>query len=254
MIIILSPSKTLDSIKVKDKPKATQPDFLSQSEILVKRLRKLKVDDLKELMSISPTLARLNYERFLKWQLPFDEQNSHPALLTFKGDVYEGLDVKDFSKDDFAFAQQSVRILSGLYGVLRPMDLMQPYRLEMGTKIDIKKDNNLYEFWQETLTKHFNKLLESDKETTLVNLASNEYSKAINLKKLKGNVVTPIFKEQKGNDLKTIAIFAKRARGLMTRFAIKNRLEKVEHLKTFAEEGYIFSPEQSNGNSWVFVR
>lgn len=254
MIIILSPSKTLDSIKVKEKPNASQPNFLAQSEILVKRLRKLKMDDLKELMGISPTLARLNFERYLKWQLPFDERNSNPSILTFKGDVYEGIDVKDFTKDDLEFAQQSVRILSGLYGVLKPMDLMQPYRLEMGTKIDINKSNNLYEFWQKTLTDHFDKLLESDKENTLVNLASNEYSKAINIKKLKGNVITPVFKEHKGNEYKTIAIYAKRARGLMTRFAIKNRLEKVEHLKTFAEEGYVFSPQQTKGNTWVFVR
>ncbi|MDX9848204.1 MAG: peroxide stress protein YaaA [Tenuifilaceae bacterium] len=254
MIIILSPSKTLDSIKVKEQPNATQPNFLAQSEIIVERLRRLTIDDLKELMGISPTLARLNFERYLKWQLPFDEKNSHPALLTFKGDVYEGIDVKDFTKDDLAFAQQTVRILSGLYGVLKPLDLMQPYRLEMGTKIEINKDSNLYEFWQKTLTDHFNKLLASDTENTLVNLASNEYSKAINIKKLKGNVITPVFKEQKGNELKTIAIFAKRARGLMTRFAIKNRLDKVEHLKTFAEEGYVFSPLQTKGSTWVFVR
>lgn len=254
MIIILSPSKTLDTIKVKEQPNATQPNFLAQSEIIVERLRRLTIDDLKELMGISPTLARLNFERYLKWQLPFDEKNSHPALLTFKGDVYEGIDVKDFTKDDLAFAQQTVRILSGLYGVLKPLDLMQPYRLEMGAKIEINKDSNLYEFWQKTLTDHFQKLLESDKEKTLVNLASNEYSKAINLKKLKGNVITPVFKEQKGNELKTIAIFAKRARGLMTRFAIKNRLDKVEHLKTFAEEGYVFSPQQTKGSTWVFVR
>lgn len=254
MIIILSPSKTLDTINLKDKPNSTQPEFLPHSQVLVERLRKLKVDDLKELMGISPTLARLNFERYLKWQLPFDENNSHPAFLTFKGDVYEGIDVKDFTSNDLAFAQQTVRVLSGLYGVLKPLDLMQPYRLEMGTKIDVKRSKNLYEFWQKTLTDHFNKLLASNKENMLVNLASNEYSKAINLKKLKGNVITPVFKEQKGNEIKTIAIYAKRARGLMTRFAIKNRLEKVEHLKTFAEEGYVFSSDQTKGNTWVFVR
>jgi cytoplasmic iron level regulating protein YaaA (DUF328/UPF0246 family) len=254
MIIILSPSKTLGNIEVNHKVRTTQPDFLDQSEMVVNRLRKLKVDDLKDLMSISQDLARLNYERYLKWQIPFNEQNSYPALLTFKGDVYEGIDVKDFTKEDMEFAQQSLRILSGLYGVLRPLDLMQPYRLEMGSKIDIKKSKNLYEFWQDKLTSYFDNLLEADSEKTLVNLASNEYSKAINLKKLKGNVVTPTFKEQKGNELKTIAIYAKRARGLMTRFAIKNQLDKVEHLKTFTEEGYVFSPEQTKGNTWVFVR
>lgn len=254
MIIILSPSKTLDNIKVSHKPSSTQPDFLEQSEMIVNRLRELKVDDLKDLMSISQDLARLNYERYIKWQVPFNEQNSTPALLTFKGDVYEGINVKDFTKNELEFAQQSLRILSGLYGALRPLDLMQPYRLEMGTKIDIKRNKNLYELWQEKLTSYFNQLLENDKEKTLVNLASNEYSKAISLKKLTGTVITPVFKEHKGNELKTIAIYAKRARGLMTRFAIKNRLDKVEHLKTFAEEGYVYSPEQSKGNTWIFVR
>ena len=149
---------------------------------------------------------------------------------------------------------RSLRILSGLFGVLRPLDLMQAYRLEMGTKLDIGKNKNLYEYWQETITEHFKDLLKKDKENTLVNLASNEYSKVINFKTLKASIITPIFKEQKGNSFKTVAIHAKRARGLMTRFAIKNRIEKVEHLKTFNEEGYIYSPEQSRGTDWVFVR
>lgn len=254
MIIILSPSKTLGNIEVIEKPETTLPDYLGQSKVIADRLRKLRVDELRELMGVSPTIARLTFERYLKWQLPFNEKNSYPAILTFKGDVYEGLNTADFAKGDFAFAQQCVRILSGLYGVLRPLDLMQPYRLEMGTKIDVGEHGNLHEFWQDSLTAHFNKLLKIDQENTLVNLASNEYSKSINIKKLEGNIVTPIFKEQKGNDFKTIAIFAKRARGLMTRFVVKNRIKKVEHLKTFAEEGYIFSPQQSNGNSWVFIR
>jgi len=199
-------------------------------------------------------LARLNFERFLKWQTPFTQKNSTPALLLFKGDVFEGISANDYTDNDFKFAQKHIRILSGLYGVLRPLDLMQPYRLEMGTKIDVGENNNLYEFWKEMLTKHFNNLLKDDAENTLVNLASNEYSKALSLKKINGNVITPIFKEQKGNTYKTIAIHAKKARGVMTRFIVKNRIEKVEHLKSFTEEGYIYSSEHSKENDWVFIR
>jgi len=205
-------------------------------------------------MGVSPKLARLNFERFLKWQTPFTQKNSTPALLLFKGDVFEGISANDYTDNDFKFAQKHIRILSGLYGVLRPLDLMQPYRLEMGTKIDVGENNNLYEFWKEMLTKHFNNLLKDDAENTLVNLASNEYSKALSLKKINGNVITPIFKEQKGNTYKTIAIHAKKARGVMTRFIVKNRIEKVEHLKSFTEEGYIYSSEHSKENDWVFIR
>ncbi|MFO8021347.1 MAG: peroxide stress protein YaaA [Perlabentimonas sp.] len=254
MIVILSPSKTLEKINGKVDPKGTQPQFIDKSKELIERFRELSVNDIEELMSVSPKLARLNFERFLKWQTPFTQNNSTPALLLFKGDVYEGVSADDYTNDDFKFAQKHVRILSGLYGVLRPLDLMQPYRLEMGTKIDVGDNKNLYEFWKENLTKHFNKLLKDDAENTLVNLASNEYSKALSLKELDGNVITPIFKEQKGNTYKTIAIHAKKARGVMTRFIVKNRIEKVEHLKSFTEEGYIFSPEQSKGNDWVFIR
>jgi cytoplasmic iron level regulating protein YaaA (DUF328/UPF0246 family) len=254
MIIILSPSKTLGKIELKNLPKPSQPMFIDKSKVLVERMRKLKVDDLSKLMSVSNSLARLNFERYLQWQTPFNESNSTPALLTFKGDVYEGISANDFTNDDLIFAQEHLNILSGLYGVLRPLDFMQPYRLEMGTKIDVKSSKNLYEYWQKSITDYFNKVLANDSENTLVNLASNEYYKAIDTKKLKGNIITPIFKEEKGNEYKTIAIYAKRARGLMTRFVIKNRIDHVEHLKTFNEEGYIFSPDQSKGNQWVFIR
>jgi uncharacterized protein len=254
MILIISPSKTISKIEIGVAPNTSLPQYLDKSEVIVNSLRKLSVDDLVDLMGISNDLARLSFERFLKWQLPFNEQNSVPALLSFKGDVYEGIYVNDFTVNDLEFAQRSLRILSGLYGVLRPLDLMQPYRLEMATKIEVKKASNLYEFWHKNLLQYFNELIKTDNEQTLVNLASNEYSKVLNLKLIKGNIVTPVFKEFKGNTYKTVAIFAKRARGLMTRFVIKNRLEKVEHLKTFAEEGYIFSPEQSKNSEWVFVR
>jgi cytoplasmic iron level regulating protein YaaA (DUF328/UPF0246 family) len=254
MIIILSPSKTLSKIDVNIKVNTSQPYFIDQSEVIVKRMRGLSTADLKGLMGISQSLASLNYERFIKWQKPFNLSNSHPALLTFKGDVYEGLSVGDFTKKDFEFSQNHLRILSGLYGVLRPLDLMQPYRLEMGTKIDIGDNENLYQLWQDKLTEYFNKELSKSKEKVLINLASNEYSKVIRLKKLDGKVITPVFKEQKGDDFKTIAIYAKRARGLMSRFAIKKGITNVEQLKSFSDEGYIFSSNLSKEDQLVFIR
>lgn len=252
MIIILSPSKTLSKIEVQNSPKSTQPQFIDKSTTIVERLRKLSIQQLTDLMGISKNLAQLNYQRYLQWKTPFDHNNSYPAILSFKGDVYEGLSVNDFTKDDLLFAQNHLRILSGLYGALRPLDLMQEYRLEMGTKIDVKTSKNLYEYWQKEITNYINKELE--KEKILVNLASNEYSKVIDLKKIKGTIIAPTFKEQKGGAYKTVAIHAKRARGLMTRFIIKNRIEDVDHIKAFSDEGYIFSEDQSNGNSWVFIR
>jgi cytoplasmic iron level regulating protein YaaA (DUF328/UPF0246 family) len=254
MIIVISPSKTLGRINHNSIPDTSRPIFLDKSKIIVDRLRKLNVDELMKLMSISTPLARLNFERYLQWQTPFNEQNSIPAIFTFKGDVYEGISASDFTVDDLNFAQNHLRILSGLYGVIRPLDLMQPYRLEMGTKIDVAKAKNLYDYWQKSLNQHFNELISKDNEQVLVNLASNEYSKVLDLKAIKGSIITPIFKEQKGNTYKTIAIYAKRARGLMTRFVIKNRIEKVEHLKTFSEEGYVFSIEQTKNDTWVFIR
>ncbi|MDD2197899.1 MAG: peroxide stress protein YaaA [Bacteroidales bacterium] len=254
MIIILSPSKTLGNITTNFSVNSSQPEFIDQSEAIVKRMRDLSTTDLKGLMKISQSLASLNHERFIKWHKPFNLSNSNPALLTFKGDVYEGLSAADFTKKDFEFAQNHLRILSGLYGVLRPLDLMQPYRLEMGTKIDVGDYENLYKLWQDRLTEYFNNELLKSKEKVLVNLASNEYSKAIKLKKLNGIVVTPVFKEQKGEEFKTIAIYAKRARGLMSRFVIKQAITNVEQLKSFGEEGYIFSSDLSEGNRMVFIR
>lgn len=254
MVIILSPSKTISKISLKQDAIPTQPKFTEKAKLLVERMRNFSVDELQVLLEISPALARLNFERYMQWSPTFTNANSTPSLLSFKGDVYEGLSVGDFAIEDMDYAQSHLRILSGLYGTLRPLDLMQPYRLEMATKLEIGNIKNLYDYWQNTLTDYFNHLLKNDKENTLVNLASNEYSKVIDLKKLNAKVITPIFKEQKGNTYKTIAIQAKRARGLMTRFTIKNRIEKVEHLKTFNEEGYIYSPEQTKGSNWVFIR
>jgi hypothetical protein len=254
MLIILSPSKTIAKIDTNANLIPSQPMFLENSKPLVDALRKLSQKEIEELMSISPQLARLNVERFISWSTPFDKDNSHPALVSFKGDVYEGINAEDFTSDDFAFAQNHLRILSGLYGALRPLDLMQPYRLEMGAKFGIGKSNNLYDYWKTKLNENINTDLNGSGKGILVNLASNEYSKALDFKALKGEVITPIFKEQTGNTYKTIAIHAKRARGLMTRFIIKNKIDDVEKIKLFDYEGYYFSPNETKGNDWVFLR
>ncbi|NLH55691.1 MAG: peroxide stress protein YaaA, partial [Rikenellaceae bacterium] len=216
--------------------------------------RKLAQREMQKLMAVSPQLARLNIESFLQWQLPFNSGNSYPSLLSFRGIVFDALNPKDFNTEDFAFAQQHLRILSGLYGALRPLDLMQPYRLEMGTKFGIGRSKNLYQYWRPLLTDYLNGEVNSEGGEVLVNLASVEYSNAVDFDAINGEVITPVFKEWKGNALKIITVHAKRARGLMTRFIIKNRLSDVEHIKLFDYEGYYYSPDESLRNQWVFVR
>ena len=254
MITIISPSKTLGVIKNSNLPKATTPEFLSSSDELVQVLRNFTVNELKSLYSVSENIAQLNYGRFREWHTPFNSSNSTPAILTFKGDVYEGLNAAEFNRSDFEFAQKSLRILSGLYGVLRPLDLMQPYRLEMGAKLDVGDRNNLYEFWSEKITDTLNHELASSQNPVLVNLASQEYFKAVNSKNIKGTIVSPVFKEQKGTDFKVVAIHAKRARGLMSKFIIQNRIEDAEQLKHFDWEGYYFRSDLSTKTKLIFVR
>lgn len=254
MITIISPSKTLGYIKNRNLSKVTIPQFIDSSEELVSILRGFTVNELKSLFSVSEKIAQLNYGRFRDWHTPFDSSNSKPAILTFKGDVYEGLDAAAFNRSDFEFAQQSLLILSGLYGVLRPLDLMQPYRLEMGTKLEVGDRNNLYEFWSENITAALNNQLLNSKNPVLVNLASQEYFKAINSKNIKGTIVTPVFKEQKGSDFKVVAIYAKRARGLMSKFIIQNKIGDAEQLKEFNWEGYYFRSDMSTKTKLVFVR
>ena len=254
MIIIISPSKTIEQFSAREQVAGTQPQFLKTSQELVHRMQTLSTDDLAQLMRISPSLARLTHERFISWHMPFDAHNSHPALLSFKGEVFSGISAHDFTAKDMDFAQNHLCILSGLYGALRPLDLIQPYRLEMGTKIDIGEHENLYRLWTDTLTRYLTDRLHQQKSNVLINLASNEYAKAVNLKKLNTQIITPIFLDQKGDELKTITIYAKRARGLMTRFAIKNRIAEAEQLKAFTEDGYLFSENLSNKDKWVFIR
>jgi cytoplasmic iron level regulating protein YaaA (DUF328/UPF0246 family) len=205
------------------------------------------------LMSISPKLGELNANRFQTWQLPFTPGNAKQALLAFKGDVYTGLDADTFSESDFAFSQKHLRILSGLYGVLKPLDLIQPYRLEMGTKLGNARGPNLYHFWDNKLTESLDKELESD-DNVLINLASNEYFKSVKVKSLKARMITPVFKDMKNGQYKMISFYAKKARGLMSAYIIKNKLEEVESLKGFDSEGYCFNPDMSKGDEWVFTR
>ncbi|MGM0407001.1 MAG: peroxide stress protein YaaA [Bacteroidota bacterium] len=254
MITIISPAKTLDfNAKVQTKA-YSQPEFLEKSKKLVDRLKDFSPKEIAELMNVNQDLAALNYERYLKWKLPFNTENAKQALLVFKGQVFVGLDAKTLSEKDLLFAQDHLRILSGLYGVLRPLDLMQPYRLEMGTKLKNPEGNNLYKFWGLKITDFINKELSKQKSKVLINLASNEYFKAINPKSIHGEIITPVFKEAKGNGFKVITVYAKTARGLMSRFIIENRIEQPEQLKAFDSDGYLFNQDLSNEKEWVFTR
>ncbi len=252
MIVLLSPAKTLDLDKEAQISEYSQPLFLAESESLVKKLKRLSGKKLGTMMNISPALADLNHQRYQEWSLPFTKANAKRAALCFQGEAYRGWDPSSLSDDDLAFAQQHVRILSGLYGILRPLDLIQPYRLEMGSKFEVSpKVKNLYAFWKEKLTEQLIAELNGD---VLINLASTEYSKSIDLKSMPGHVITPIFKDMKNGELKVIMTYAKKARGLMTRYVAKNRITDAEDLKFFNLEGYSFNVNESDEHNWVFSR
>ncbi len=252
MLVVISPAKKLNENCNKDIiSKVTIPPFLEDSKKIVNTLRKYSTDKLSKLMNISEKISLLNYERYIKWSLPFNKNNAHPALLLFQGDVYKGISADDFKKEDFLFAQNSLRILSGLYGILKPLDLIQPYRLEMGTQIKIGKHNDLYDFWGEEITKVINKDKNSD---YLINLASVEYFKSIKKDKLKAKLINIIFKEKRNGNYKIIGINAKKARGLMSRYIIKNKINNPEDLKKFKEENYIYNKNLSSDSDWVFTR
>ena len=254
MLIVVSPAKNLDYQSPVATNKYTQPELLEHSKVLVDRCLTLSPADLSSLMGISDKLAGLNAARFGQWSLPFTTTNARQAILAFNGDVYTGLDAASFSEDDFNFAQQHLRILSGLYGVLKPLDLMQPYRLEMGTKLENERGSNLYQFWGDIITDKINQALAEQGDNILINLASNEYFKAVKKKQLKGDIITPAFKDWKNGQYKMISFFAKKARGLMARYIIKNKLNQVEQLKEFDLAGYGFNEELTQGNNWVFTR
>ena len=254
MIAVVSPAKTLDFETQPCTELFTEPSFLKDSSELVKRLRKLSEDRLGELMGISPKLAGLNYARFQEWTTPFNTQNARPALLAFKGDVYAGLQAQTFSDDQFLYAQDHLRILSGLYGLLRPLDLIQPYRLEMGTSLDTIRGKNLYEFWGDRITEVLSKDLQADDSGILINLASNEYFNAIQPARLDTRIVTPVFKDEKNGNFKIISFFAKKARGLMSRYIIETQPKTPEDLRYFDSEGYAYNAKESSEDMIVFSR
>jgi cytoplasmic iron level regulating protein YaaA (DUF328/UPF0246 family) len=254
MLIFLSPAKSLDYKTPPQVATNTQPAFLKDSEVLIKQLRKLSPADIANLMDLSDPLALLNFNRYADWRLPFTPENAKQAVLAFDGDVYDGLAAKTLAAADLDFAQQHVRILSGLYGILKPLDLMQPYRLEMGTKFANKAGKDLYAFWGERLLDAINAELAKMPRAVAVNLASEEYFKAAVGRKINGLLIQPVFEDWKNGKYKIISFYAKRARGLMTRYAVLNRLDEPEGLKEFDYDGYAFAAEASDDKTWVFRR
>ena len=254
MIIVLSPAKTLDFETPVTVAAATQPDFLEQSQRLIQQLRTLSPVEIGSLMSISDQLAVLNVQRFADWSLPFTLKNARQAVLAFNGDVYEGLDAASLSLADLQFAQERLRILSGLYGLLRPLDLMQPYRLEMGTRLAHACGKDLYAFWGERLTEALNSALLEQNAPAMLNLASEEYFRALKPKMLPVPVIQPIFEDWSNGKFKVVSFYAKRARGLMARFAITRRIQKPDGLQDFPEAGYGFAADVSDNRRWVFRR
>lgn len=254
MLVLISPAKKLDFNGVRPDLPHTQPALLKDVEALAKVARKLKPADLKRLMGISDTLAALNHERFQNWKTPFALDNAKHAVLAFNGDTYQGLDAKTLSDADLAYAQDHLRILSGLYGLLRPLDLMQPYRLEMGIKLANPRGEDLYDYWGDRVTKAVNDLIAGDKAPVVVNLASTEYSSVIDAKKIKGRLITPVFKEVKDGVSKVIGLMAKRARGAMARHIIENRIEDPDRLRDFTAGGYRFQPKLSTDTVLEFHR
>ncbi|MEY2632719.1 MAG: hypothetical protein RIR00_1373 [Pseudomonadota bacterium] len=255
MLLVLSPAKTLDLEPVSPALPWTTPDYLPDSALLIERLRHFSPAELAGLMSISDPLAVLNCQRYSDWAPPFSPANAKQAVLAFAGDVYEGLEAGSLGAADLDFAQSSLRILSGLYGLLRPLDLIQAYRLEMGTRLNNLRGKDLYAFWGDSLTQAVNReLADQGGEPVLVNLASEEYFKALRPKKLAAKVIQPVFEDWKGGKYKVISFFAKRARGLMARHVVEQRLQSPEGMRDFAVEGYAFAPEASDATSWVFRR
>ena len=254
MLSVISPAKTLDFETPATSAIHSQPDFLDASQELIDILRDYSPQQLSELMRISDKLAGLNAARFGEWQPPFTPANAKPAAQAFQGDVYVGLEAASFSDDDNAFAQRHLRILSGLYGLLRPLDLIQPYRLEMGTRLPNPAGKDLYAFWRDTLTPALDQTIAESGSKVLVNLASNEYFKSIDTKRLDARIITPVFKDEKNGQFKIISFYAKKARGLMAAWMIRERLNDPEALTQFDVAGYVFNPALSDGDTLVFTR
>lgn len=254
MLMVISPAKTLDFETLPTTSEHTTPDFLDDSEELIEQLREMSPHDVSALMKISDKLGNLNFDRYLSWDKKFTLDNAKQALLAFKGDVYTGLDAESLSGDDLLWAQEHLRILSGLYGLLRPLDLIQAYRLEMGTKLVNGRGKDLYQFWGSKITEALNQQQADESLPVLVNLASNEYFKSVQSEQLKAEIITPVFKDWKGDKYKIISFYAKKARGLMVAYIIRNRLNDVEQIKNFDSEGYVYNPAMSSAKEWVFTR
>ncbi len=254
MLIVISPAKKLDDETPAKTKTFSLPDYLDDSQLLIKRMRDFSALDIAELMHVSSNIAELNFDRYESWTKNFTAENAKQAIFAFKGDVYAGLDAESLKKAELNYAQKHLRILSGLYGLLRPLDLMKAYRLEMGTKLENPRGKNLYEFWDMKITDGLNAQLKKIKSSTLVNLASNEYFKSVKAKQINGEIITPAFKEYKNGDYKMIGIFAKKARGLMSRYIIKNKLSDPEDIKAFDADGYQYNKKLSSDNNLVFTR
>jgi cytoplasmic iron level regulating protein YaaA (DUF328/UPF0246 family) len=254
VLTVLSPAKTLDYETPPRTRKATQPQFLQLAAELVEDARRMSPEDIQSLMGVSENIAALNHARFMNWHPDFTPDNAKQAVLAFKGDVYTGLEAESLDAKALTFAQKHLRILSGLYGLLRPLDLMQPYRLEMGLKFANRGGSNLYEFWGEQITEAVADALKKSGSPVLVNLASNEYFKSIKPARLDAQVVTPVFKDLKNGQYKMISFFAKKARGVMARYIVEQQLNEPEAIKSFTGAGYYYSAKDSSDKQWVFLR
>ncbi|WP_438970848.1 peroxide stress protein YaaA [Methylophaga sp.] len=253
MLMVISPAKTLDFDTDPVTKEFSQPRYLDASAQLIDELKQMSTAEIASLMKLSDKLAGLNAARYGDWQTPFNLDNAKQAVLAFKGDVYTGLDAETMGNAEFGYAQQHLRILSGLYGVLKPLDLIQPYRLEMGTKLGNKAGKDLYQFWGSRLRESLEQEPAFD-DGILINLASNEYFKAVEAKKLKARIITPVFKDWKNGQYKMISFYAKKARGLMSRYIIDHQLNDAEAIKRFDSGGYRYNAEMSKGDDWVFIR
>lgn len=254
MLIVVSPAKTLDYESPLPSECYTQPELTEHSKQLIEVCRKLTPADISELMKVSDKIAGLNVARFAEWSETFTTDNARQAIFAFKGDVYTGLEAETLSEDDLSYAQSHLRMLSGLYGLLKPLDLMQPYRLEMGTKLANERGSNLYQFWGNIITDKLNEALSEQGDNVLINLASNEYFKAVKPKALDAQIITPVFKDCKNGQYKVISFYAKKARGMMARYIIENRIESVKQLEAFDTAGYYFAADESTPTELVFKR
>jgi len=254
MLTVISPAKTLDFDTPPTTRKATQPLFIERAGELVEDARMMSPDDIRALMGVSDNIAELNHARFMNWSAPFSLDNAKQSVLAFKGDVYTGLEAESLSAAQLGFAQKHLCILSGLYGLLRPLDLMQPYRLEMGLKFANRGGKNLYEFWGDDINKALNRQLQNSGSPVLVNLASNEYFKSVKARQLDAEIITPVFKDLKNGKYKVISFYAKKARGQMARYIIEKELNEPAGMKRFRKDGYRYNKAESTAHDWVFTR